>query len=49
MGPEQINKWRGRAIDLTSSGLVVVVQSGMSPASGSGEAAVARPRSPEIW
>jgi hypothetical protein len=48
VGPEQNNKWHGRAIGLTPSRLVVVARSGRSPASGGGEAAAARPQSPEI-
>jgi hypothetical protein len=44
MGPGQNNKWHNRAIGLTQSRMVVVAQSGRSPASGGGEfAAVASP------
>jgi hypothetical protein len=46
--PGQINKWHGGSIELTLSQSVVVARSGRSPASGDGEVAAARPRSPEI-
>jgi hypothetical protein len=42
MGPGQNNKWHNRAIGLTQSRMVVVAQSGRSPASGGGEPAAAR-------
>jgi hypothetical protein len=48
VGPEQNNKWHGRAIGLTPSRLVVVAWSGRSSASGGGEAEVACPWSSEI-
>jgi hypothetical protein len=42
MGPGQNNKWHNRAISLTQSRMVVVAQSGRSPARGGGKFAAAR-------